>query len=61
VTQRDRAAVHVDLRQVDAELLLPREHDRGEGFIDLDEVDVLQRQARSLEDFLVAGIGRSAS
>src|SRR5690348_4263120 len=38
VTQRDRAAVDVDLGEVEPGLLLPREHDRRERLVDLDEV-----------------------
>ena len=47
VAERDRAAVDVDLGEVGAGLLLPREHDRRERLVDLDEVDVVERHARS--------------
>src|SRR5438046_6840496 len=43
VAQRDAAAVDVDLGQVRAGLLLPREHDRRERLVDLDQVDVVER------------------
>src|SRR3954468_21203789 len=49
VAERDRAAVHVDLGQVGAGLLLPREHHRRERLVDLDEVDVVDRQAGLLQ------------
>src|SRR5207248_2004394 len=41
VTEGDGAAVHVDLAEVEPGFLLPREHDRGERLVDLDEVDVV--------------------
>src|SRR5689334_25303681 len=41
VAQRDRPAVRVDLRRVGAGLGEPREHDAGEGLVDLDDVHVL--------------------
>src|SRR5579862_2851722 len=37
VTEGDRAAVHVHLAHVGVVLLLPRQHDRGERLVDLDE------------------------
>jgi hypothetical protein len=49
VAEGDRAAVHVDLREVRAELLLPGEHDRGERLVDLDERDVVELHARLVE------------
>src|SRR4051812_45087293 len=49
VAERDRAAVDVDLGQVGAGLLLPREHHRREGLVDLDQVDVVDRQAGLLQ------------
>ena len=62
VTERDRATVHVDLGEVDAEFLLPGEHDRREGLVDLDEVDVVEREAGRLEDLRSSpGSVRSAS
>ena len=40
VAEGDRAAIDVDLRRIDAELLLPGQHHRDEGFVDLEEIDV---------------------
>src|SRR3954465_10170732 len=37
VADRDRAAVDVDLVEVDAGLALPREDDGGEGLVDLEQ------------------------
>src|SRR5439155_8647804 len=51
----DGPTVDVGLRQVGAGLLLPREHDRREGFVDLEEVDILELQAGSLEHRCGAG------
>src|SRR6478735_9890031 len=44
VTQRDRAAVHVDLAHVGVQVVLPREHDRRECFVDLYEIHVVERE-----------------
>src|SRR5262245_64681569 len=49
MAERDRAAVHVHLGEVEAGLLLPREHDRRKRLVDLDQVDVVGRQAGALE------------
>ena len=51
VPERDRPAVVVDLFHVGAGFLLPGEDDRGEGFIDLEEIDVFQLQAGLLQHF----------
>src|ERR1700744_1188426 len=45
VTERDRAAVHVDLGGIDVERLQEAQHDGGEGFVDLEEIDVLDLHA----------------
>src|SRR5438270_2267684 len=39
VTEGDGAAIHVDLVHVGMVLLLPCQHDRGEGLVDLEQVD----------------------
>ena len=41
VAEGDGAAVDVDLVHVGVVLLLPGQHDRGEGLVDLDQVDVV--------------------
>ena len=51
----DGAAVGVDELHVGVVLLLPRQHDRGERLVDLDGVDVVQRELGPLEH---AGRGR---
>src|SRR5437764_3859584 len=49
VTEGDRAAVRVELLPRDAELSGRRHHLRGERLIDLDQVDVVDRQPRASE------------
>src|SRR5574338_384505 len=49
VAERDRAAVHVHLREVRAELLLPGEDDARERLVDLDEVDLVELHAGLLQ------------
>ena len=44
VSERDRAAVHVDLVPVEVQLAAVRQRLRGEGLVDLDEVERLDRQ-----------------
>ena len=46
VADGDRAAVHVHLRRVDAELLDGEQRDGGEGLVDLEEVDVGEPSGR---------------
>ena len=58
VAEGDGAAVGVDLGQVDVELLCPGQHDRGERLVDLDDVDVVHRQAGALEQAL-GGVDRA--
>ena len=49
--QRDRAAVHVHLVAVEAELLLDRQVLSRKRLVDLDQVDGLERQAGTRERF----------
>src|SRR5438105_2693799 len=44
MAEGDGAAVDIDLGQVGARLPLPGQHARGEGRVDLDQVDVVGRQ-----------------
>ena len=44
VAEGDGAAVHVDLGEVGAGLLLPGQDDAGERLVDLEQVDVVERQ-----------------
>src|SRR5438105_1035922 len=45
VAERDRAAVWVDALGIGLELLLPGDHHRREGLVDLEGVDLLDREA----------------
>ena len=45
MAQRDGAAVDVEPIGIDRQLFEAGEHLRGEGFIQLDEVDLIERQA----------------
>src|SRR5947199_7404284 len=58
VTERDRAAVNVDLVFIDVEHADRVDCDRGKGLIDLPEVDVLGALA-DLFQRLLSGVGRS--
>jgi hypothetical protein len=49
MAERDRATVHVDLRRVETQLVDADERLRGEGLVELDEVEVVDRDAGSLE------------
>src|SRR3954452_15253669 len=49
VTERNRPAVHVDLRLVEAEHAHRVERDRREGLVELEQVDVVDRQSGLLE------------
>src|SRR5205085_1786734 len=49
VPERDRAAVHVRLLAIEAEVFLHREVLRREGLVDLDEIHVLDLEAGALE------------
>ena len=44
MSERDRAAVDVDLLAIEAELLFDREVLRRERLVDLEEIDVVERQ-----------------
>ena len=57
MAERDRAAVDVDLVAVEAQLLLDRQVLRRERLVDLEEVDVVERQARASQRLRVAGAG----
>ena len=46
MAERDRAAVHVDLLAIEAELLLDREVLAGERLVDLEEIDRPRARAR---------------
>src|SRR2546430_1946221 len=52
VAERDRAAVDVHTAHVRVKLPLPREHDRSERLVDLDEVDVVQGERGPLQHAL---------
>src|SRR3989442_9470809 len=52
VAECDRAAVDVYTAHVRVKLSLPREHDRSERLVDLDEVDVVQRERGPLQHAL---------
>src|SRR4051794_12500668 len=58
VADGDRTAVHVEAVDVDAELLVRRDHLRGERLVDLDEVDVVDRHLRASEG-LLGGLDRT--
>ena len=58
MSEGDAATVRVDPGRVGAGLLEPREHHRGEGFVDLDDVDVIDAQAALLQCVLGGGNGR---
>src|SRR5262245_4745396 len=57
MAQRDGAAVDVDAGQVELEIFLAREDLGGERFVDLDEIDVAERQARLLQQGAHGGNG----
>ena len=58
VSQRDGAAVDVHLVHVGVVNLRPAQHDRGEGLVDLDQVDVAQRHSR-LRQHALGGLDRA--
>src|SRR5688572_12009780 len=49
VAERDRATVDVDLLRIEIELFHARQRLRGEGFVELDEFDLIERQAGLLQ------------
>jgi len=55
VAQRDRAAVDVDPRGIELELADASDGLRREGLVQLDQVDLVDRQPGALEDFLGRG------
>ena len=57
VSEGDGAAVHVEAVRVDGQFLQAGEDLHGEGFVQFNEVDLVQRQAGELEGFLIAGTG----
>src|SRR6185436_16739220 len=52
MAERDRAAVYVQLLHVEIELFRDGEDLTREGFVDLDEIDVLELHPRALESDL---------
>src|SRR3954454_18160760 len=52
MAERDGAAVGVHVAEVRVHLTFPREHDRGERLVDLDRVEVVDRQAGPPEQVL---------
>ena len=57
MAERDRAAVDVDLVAIEAELLLDRQVLRGERLVDLDQIDVVEREPAFSSAIRVAGAG----
>ena len=57
MSKRDRTTVHVDFIAIEAELFFDREILRREGFVDFDQVNVVERQSSFLQNDLVAGTG----
>src|SRR5271168_4491538 len=49
MTERDGAAVHVDLLDIPAEILVDRASLGGEGLVGLDQVEIAGRPARLLQ------------
>src|SRR5262245_4033748 len=60
VAERDRPAVHVDLPAVELELLLAAQVLRRESLVDLDAVDVADRELRDVEAAPDGGHGPDA-
>ena len=52
MTKGDRATVRVHLGRIGADLLLPGQHDRRKSLVDLEGVDVVDRQAGAGEEVL---------
>jgi hypothetical protein len=57
MAERDRAAVHVRPGEVELERAPAADGDRGKGFVDLDRVEIADREPRLASAFFVAGIG----
>ena len=51
MTERDRAAVDVQPIGIDRQLLQAGQHLRGERFVQLDEIDLVERQPGELQHF----------
>src|SRR5687767_11087312 len=51
MAQRNRAAVDVQLVRIDRQLLQTRQHLRRERFVQLDQIDLVERQAGDLQRF----------
>src|SRR5258705_13480862 len=49
MSQRDGAAADVEPIRIDRQLLQARKHLRGERFVQLDEIDLIQRQPGELQ------------
>src|SRR3954454_20853375 len=49
MAERDGAAVDVHRREVGADVLGPRERDRGKRLVDLDQIDVVERHSRAVQ------------
>ena len=49
MAERDGAPVHVHLGRIELEGLHVAQHDRGERFVDLEQVDVVERHSGLLE------------
>ena len=52
MAERDRPAVHIDPIVIGTDLALPRQHDRRERLVDLDEINVVDRQPGTGEHLL---------
>ena len=59
MTERDRAAVDVDPLGVEPQLADDREALRGEGLVQLDEIELLDADARTLEQLAVMPLSPS--
>jgi hypothetical protein len=55
MAERDRAAIHVDLRRVELESANAGDRLRCERFVELDEIEVGHFPLRSVERFLARG------
>ena len=58
MAERDRAAVDVEPIRIDRQLAQAREHLRGERLVQLDEIDLIERQpGRASATLRIAGTG----
>src|SRR4051812_47381072 len=60
VTEGDRAAVRIDLGGVESELANAGHGLRGEGFVELDQIEINSGEPRALERFACRGHGADA-